>query len=80
MIHIISVIAFVYLAIKFFGLALKLDWGFSRIVATLFFLFAIPSFFMFVIIDSVVFLLLPLVFMLTAIDLVSVPNRAKTGY
>ena len=80
MIHIFAVIAFVYLSVKFFGLACELDWGFSRVVATLFFLFAIPSFFMFVSIDSVVFLLLPLVFMLTAIDLVSVPDGAKNGH
>ena len=79
MIHIFAVIAFVYLAIKFFGLALEITWGFSKIVATLFFLFAIPSFFMFVIIDSVVFLLLPLVLMLTAIDLVSAPSHAKNN-
>ena len=79
MIHIFAVIAFVYLSIKFFGHALELAWGFSKIAATLFFLLAIPSFFMFVIIDSVVFLLLPLVFMLTAIDLVSVPSEAKNN-
>ena len=79
MIHIFAVIAFVYLTIKFFGLALEITWGFSRIVATLFFLLAIPSFFMFVIIDSVVFLLLPLVFMVTAIDLVSAPSHAKNN-
>ena len=79
MIHIFVVIAFVYLAIKFFNRALVMTWGFSRIAATLFFLLAIPSFFLFVIIDSVVFLLLPLVFMLTAIDLVSVPAEAKNN-
>ena len=79
MIHIFAVIAFVYLAIKFFNRALVMTWGFSRIAATLFFLLAIPSFFLFVIIDSVVFLLLPLVFMLTAIDLVSVPTEAKNN-
>ena len=79
MIHIFAVIAFVYLAIKFFNRALVMTWGFSRIAATLFFLLAIPSFFLFVIIDSVVFLLLPLVFMLTAIDLVSVPSEAKNN-
>ena len=79
MIHIFSVIAFVYLSVKFFGRALELTWGFSKIAATLFFLLAIPSFFMFVIIDSVVFLLLPLVFMLTAIDLVSAPGHAKNN-
>ena len=80
MIHILAVIAFVYLAIKFFNRALVMTWGFSRIAATLFFLLAIPSFFLFVIIDSIVFLLLPLVFMLTAIDLVSVPSEAKNNY
>ena len=80
MIHIFTVIAFVYLAIKFFNRALVMTWGFSKIAATLFFLLAIPSFFMFVIIDSVVFLLLPLVFMLTAIDLVSAPSEAKNDY
>ena len=77
MIHIFTVIAFVYLSVKFFARAVEITWGVTRIAATLFFLFAIPSFFMFVIIDSVVFLLLPLVFMLTAIDLVSVPGSAK---
>ena len=80
MIHIFAVIAFVYLTIKFFSLALEITWGFSRIIATLFFLLAIPSFFMFVIIDRIVFLLLPLVFMVTAIDLVSVPSEAKNNY
>lgn len=73
MFHILAVIAFVYLTIMFFNRALEIAWGFAKIAASLFFVLAIPSFFLFVIIDSVVFLLLPLGFMLTAIDLVRMP-------
>ena len=79
MFHIFAVIAFVYLTIIFFSRALEISWGAAKIVASLFFLLAIPSLFLFVIIDSVVFLLLPLGFMLTAVDLVSAPARAKSS-
>ena len=79
MFHILAAIAFVYLTVMFFSRALEISWGVAKIVASLFFVLAIPSLFIFVIIDSVVFLLLPLGFMLTAVDLVSVPVRAKSS-
>ena len=64
-------ISFVYLSIKFYALAIDMDWCFEKIVASAFVVMAILSFFVFVIIESVVFNLLPLAFILVAIDLLS---------
>ena len=66
---IIVAIAFVYLSIKFYSLAVEIDWCFEKVVASAFVVMAILSFFVFVIIESVAFHLLPLAFILVAIDL-----------
>ena len=68
---IIVAIAFVYLSIKFYSLAVEVDWCFEKVVASAFVVMAILSFFVFVIIESVAFHLLPLAFILVAIDLLS---------
>ena len=75
---IIVAIAFVYLSIRFYVLAIGIDWCFEKIVATAFVVMAILSFFVFVIIESVVFHLLPLAFILVAIDLLSARSCAET--
>jgi len=66
---ILVAIAFVFLSIKFFSLAVEIDWCFEKIVASAFVAMAILSFFVFVIVESVVFHLLPIAFVLVAIDL-----------
>lgn len=78
MFQIFVVIGFVYLAIKFFGLAGGIDWGFNKIVASLCFVFATLSLFVFVIIESIVFLMLPIAFGLAAVDLLRACYCAET--
>ena len=67
------VIAFVYLASKFWALAIEIDWSFFKIIALIFFVFAILELFGCVMIDGVAFRLLPLAFTLVAIELLSAP-------
>lgn len=75
---IIVVIAFAYLSIKFYALADGINWCFEKIAASAFFVMAILSFFLFVIIDSIAFHLLPLAFILVAIDLLSARRCSKS--
>lgn len=68
---ILIAIAFTFLCTKFYSLAEKIDWCFEKIVATSFVLMGILSFFVFVIVDCIVFNLLPLAFILVAVDMLS---------
>lgn len=43
MFELLVVIAFLWLAIKFFGLALRITWGAAKIVASLLFVLALPA-------------------------------------
>ena len=71
------VIAFVYLAGRFCSLAVEIDWCFEKIIASVFFAFAITGLFACVVIDGIAFRLLPLAFTLVAIDLLSAPAASK---
>ena len=64
-------IVFAYLAIKFYSLAIKIDWCVEKIIASAFVAMAALSFFLFVIVDSIVFQLLPIAFVLAAIDMLA---------
>lgn len=75
---IIVAIAFAYLSIKFYVLAVGMDWCFEKIAASAFAVMAILSLFFFVVIESVVFQLLPLAFILVAIDLLSAPASSRS--
>ena len=68
---ILVAIAFVYLALRFHALAVEIDWCFEKIAASAFVVMAMLSFFVFVLVESPVFHLLPLAFILIAIDLLS---------
>lgn len=71
------VIAFVCLSARFFPLAAEIDWCFKKILALTFFAFAILSLFAYVVIDSLIFLLLPLAFILVSIDTLSTKTNAE---
>lgn len=43
MFELLVVIAFLWLVIKFFGLALRITWGAAKIVASLLFVLALPA-------------------------------------
>ena len=70
-------IVFSFLAIRFYTLAGAVDWCFEKVVATAFVIMAVLSFFVFVIIESPVFHLLPLAFVLVAIDMLSARSCSK---
>ena len=74
---ILAVIAFVYLTIRFFALAAAIDWCLEKIVASAFYAFAFSALFVNVIIESFVFLLLPLAFVLVAIEVLGAGRRAE---
>lgn len=74
---IFAVIAFVYLTIRFFARAATIDWCLEKIVASAFYAFAFSALFVNVIIESFVFLLLPLAFVLVAIELLGAGRRAE---
>lgn len=77
MIWILDAIVFAYLAARFFYLADGIGWCFEKIAALTCFAFAIPPLFVWVIVKSPVFLLLPLVFIFVAIDLISVKTESE---
>lgn len=64
-------VVFAYLSIRFYSLAVGIDWCFEKIVALAFAVMAVLSFFVFVIVDSIVFRLLPVAFVLVAIEMLS---------
>ena len=69
MFEILVVIAFVFLMVKFLGLAFKIAWGLAKVVAFLLFLLAFPALIVCVLFTSGLVLLLPLVLILAAIGL-----------
>ena len=72
MFHILVVIAFVPLAVKFFSLAQNTAWNAAKIIASFFFAISIPAMLISVVIQNIAFILLPLAFVLTAIELLDV--------
>ena len=76
MLLIFTSIAFVYLCTRFYTLAADIDWCMEKIIASAFILFAIPSFFLFVIVENVAFHLLPIAFALVAIDTLSAKSQS----
>ena len=71
MFQIFASIAFACLAIRFYSLAVQIDWCFEKIIASVFVGLAVVSFFVFVIVDSVMFALIPIAFVLVAIDMLA---------
>ena len=72
MFEILVIIAFIFLAIKFFGLALKIAWCAAKVVASILFVLALPALVLCVIFASGFLLLIPLVLILAAVGLVAV--------
>ena len=77
MVLIFVVIAFVYLSSRLFPLATEIGWCCEKVIAFTCFAFAILSLFAYVVIDSAVFLFLPIAFLLVAIDTLSVRSRSE---
>jgi hypothetical protein len=77
MVLIFVVIAFVGLSSRFFPLATGIGWCFEKVLAFAFFAFAILSLFAYVVIDGVVFLFLPIAFLLVAIDTLGARSCSK---
>lgn len=72
MFEILVIIAFVFLAIKFFGLAFKIAWCAAKVIASILFVLALPALIICVIFASGLLLLLPLALILVAVGLVAV--------
>ena len=69
MFEILVVIAFVFLMVKFLGLAFKIAWGLAKVVAFFLFILALPALIVCVLFASGLVLLLPLALILAAIVL-----------
>lgn len=76
---IIVAIVFAYLSIKFYVLADGIDWCFEKIAASAFVVMAVLSFFLFVIVESLVLHLLPLAFISVAIDLLDAAASSESA-
>ena len=71
MFTLLVIIAFIFLAIKFFGLAFKIAWGLAKVVASILFVLALPALVICVLFTSGLFLLLPIVLIVAAIGLLA---------
>ena len=69
MFEILVVIAFVFLMVKFLGLAFKIAWGLAKVVAFFLFLIALPALIGCVLFASGLVLLVPIALILAAIGL-----------
>lgn len=69
MFEILVIVAFIFLVVKFLGLAFKIAWGLAKIVAFLLFILALPALLICVLFASGLVLLLPLVLIGIAIAL-----------
>ena len=69
MFEILDVIAFVFLMVKFLGLAFKIAWGLAKVVAFFLFLIALPALIVCVLFASGLVLLVPIALILAAIGL-----------
>lgn len=69
MFEILVIVAFIFLVVKFLGLAFKIAWGVAKIVAFLLFILALPALLICVLFASGLVLLLPLVLIVIAIAL-----------
>jgi len=71
MFEILVIVAFIFLAIKFFGLAFKIAWSLAKVVASILFVLALPALIICVIFASGLFLLIPIVLIIAAIGLLA---------
>lgn len=69
MFEILVLIAFIWLTIKFFGLAFRITWGVAKIVASLLFVLALPVLMICMIFASGLALLLPIALVVGAIGM-----------
>ena len=67
MFELLVVIFFVWLSIKFLGLALKITWGMAKLFASILFLVALPTLAGCVLFAGGIILLLPILLLLGAI-------------
>lgn len=69
MFEILAVVSFIWLSIKFLGLALKLTWGLAKVFAFMLFIFSLPMLIGCVIFAGGLLLLMPIVLLLVAIGI-----------
>lgn len=74
MFNILVVILFIWLSIKFLGLALKITWGVAKLIASLLFIIALPALVVCVLFASGVILILPVALVAIAIGVLSGGN------
>ena len=74
MFNILVVILFIWLSIKFLGLALKITWGVAKLIASLLFIIALPALVVCVLFASGVILILPVALVVIAIGVLCGAN------
>ena len=74
MFELLVIILFIWLSIKFLGVALKITWGVAKLVASLLFIIALPALVVCVLFASVVILILPVALVAIAIGVLSGGN------
>lgn len=71
MFNILVVILFIWLSIKFLGLALKITWGAAKLIASVLFIIALPALFVCVLFASGIILILPVALVAIAVGVLS---------
>lgn len=74
MFELLVIILFIWLSIKFLGVALKITWGVAKLVASLLFIIALPALVVCVLFASGVILILPVALVAIAIGVLSGGN------
>lgn len=69
MFEILVVIAFIWLTIKFFGLAFRITWGVAKIVASILFVLALPLLMICMIFANGLALLFPIALVAVAVGM-----------
>ena len=67
MFELLIIVVFIWLSIKFLGLAFKITWGLAKVFASILFLIALPALAGCVLFASGIILLLPVLLVLGAI-------------
>lgn len=71
MLELLITILFLWLSYKFIGLALKITWGVAKLIASLLFIFALPSLVICILFAGGLLLIIPVLMLIGAIALLS---------
>ena len=74
MFELLVIVLFIWLSIKFIGVALKITWGVAKLVASLLFIVALPALIVCVLFASGAILILPVALVAIAIGVLSGNN------